>query len=394
MPSPVTQAEFIKKSNEIHNNKYDYSEVKYSGMQNKITIKCPSHGNFEQKPYLHINAKNGCPQCGLKKRTVSKVKPLDDYISTARNVHNNKYDYTETIYATLHDKIKIKCPSHGMFEQKAYSHIQGHGCPKCPGSRGKLDTCEFVKRARATHGDKYDYEHAVYFTCEVKVIIVCREHGPFLQRPISHIRGDGCPGCKADNVRKRCADTINGFILKAMKVHGDYYDYSHIKKYVNRFTKIPIRCRVHDWIFYQSPSDHLEGCGCRKCAYAGYSKSSIEWLDSIMRAEGIHIRHAENEGEHRIRYKSKRCNRIKILNVDGYCKETKTVYEYCGDYHHGHPPHLCKRTKKNKFNPNDINPSRKVTYAELYKATIKRKKILEALGYNVVMKWECEFLDI
>lgn len=53
------------------------------------------------------------------------------------------------------------------------------------------------------------------------------------------------------------------FIEKAKNVHGDKYDYSKVD-YVNNKTKICIICPEHGE-FYQTPKDHLSGCGCKMC---------------------------------------------------------------------------------------------------------------------------------
>ena len=59
----------------------------------------------------------------------------------------------------------------------------------------KLTAQEFIDRARAVHGDKYDYSFSVYRSSKTKVFIHCPEHGVFEQRPKNHINGRGCLGC-------------------------------------------------------------------------------------------------------------------------------------------------------------------------------------------------------
>lgn len=59
----LTKQEFIKKSNHIHHNKYDYSLVDYKNNKTKIKIICKQCGNiFEQLPENHLNG-YGCPNC-------------------------------------------------------------------------------------------------------------------------------------------------------------------------------------------------------------------------------------------------------------------------------------------------------------------------------------------
>ena len=61
----LTNDEFIRRSSEIHNNKYDYSLTKYEKMSTKVKIICPIHGEFEQVADYHIGGA-GCQSCGVK----------------------------------------------------------------------------------------------------------------------------------------------------------------------------------------------------------------------------------------------------------------------------------------------------------------------------------------
>ena len=54
------------------------------------------------------------------------------------------------------------------------------------------------------------------------------------------------------------------FIRKALKVHGDWYDYSKVE-YKNAHTKVTISCPIHG-NFEQTPNGHLRGCGCLLCS--------------------------------------------------------------------------------------------------------------------------------
>ncbi len=56
------QVQFIKNSNKIHNNKYNYSFVEYQDARTKVKIICSIHGEFKQAPDSHIQ-KHGCPEC-------------------------------------------------------------------------------------------------------------------------------------------------------------------------------------------------------------------------------------------------------------------------------------------------------------------------------------------
>lgn len=66
---------FIKTSNEIHNHKYDYSEVIYKNNKTKVKIICHKHGNFYQRPDAHL--KQGCPKCSNCNSSILENKWLD-----------------------------------------------------------------------------------------------------------------------------------------------------------------------------------------------------------------------------------------------------------------------------------------------------------------------------
>jgi DNA-directed RNA polymerase subunit M/transcription elongation factor TFIIS len=61
--------DFIKACTKIHNGKYDYSLVEYTGKANKVLIVCPVHGSFYQAACDHKSGK-GCRKCGYKKAAV------------------------------------------------------------------------------------------------------------------------------------------------------------------------------------------------------------------------------------------------------------------------------------------------------------------------------------
>jgi hypothetical protein len=118
----------------------------------------------------------------------------DEWIEKARAKHGDSYDYSRVAYINSRSPIVIGCARHGWFEQKANNHVAGFGCSSCSSSR-KLTTEEWVLRARKTHGDRYDYSRTDYDGDNVAVRIVCPEHGEFEQRPGNHLRGCGCIVC-------------------------------------------------------------------------------------------------------------------------------------------------------------------------------------------------------
>lgn len=190
-----------------------------------------------------------------------------EYVTKAKTVHGNKYDYSLVIYNGLRGKIKIICPKHGEFIQRAGSHLNGQGCPNC--FRERLSAAmsqtreQFITKAATVHKGKYDYSKVEYINSSQKVEIICPKHGTFKQAPAQHISGQGCPKCKAEKTRETKRDTQEDFISKARHTHGDKYDYSKVN-YIDTRKKVCIICpNGHE--FWQMPSLHIFGKGCPVC---------------------------------------------------------------------------------------------------------------------------------
>lgn len=63
------------------------------------------------------------------------TKPLkynqESFISEAKNIHGDKYDYSLVKYIKLREKVVIVCSTHGEFEQYPFHHLSGAGCKQC-----------------------------------------------------------------------------------------------------------------------------------------------------------------------------------------------------------------------------------------------------------------------
>lgn len=181
---------FIEKASLIHNHKYDYSNVVYINNRTRVSIICPEHGEFWQRPDKHLRGQ-GCPKCCKKNR----IYTTDEFIKTAQNIHGDKYDYSKVVYGkNKKDKITIICPEHGEFTISPDSHLNGSGCKYC--KKGSVfNNDDFIKIANIIHNDKYNYNQTKYEYATKKVIITCPLHGDFQQTPSKHINGQGCPVC-------------------------------------------------------------------------------------------------------------------------------------------------------------------------------------------------------
>ena len=208
----ITKEQFIEKAKEIHGDKYDYTKVEYVNNKTKICIICPKHGEFWMRPNNHLSSVQGCPKCGTEKTHFLQKHTAQEFIKRARKVHGDKYDYSKVEYINNYTKVCIICPEHGEFWQRPYDHLQYKGCLKCSvekiHSLQRHTTQEFIKKAKEVHGDKYDYSNVNYINANVKVCIICHEHGEFWQTPHDHLKRVGCPKCCQSHMEKETENVL------------------------------------------------------------------------------------------------------------------------------------------------------------------------------------------
>ena len=272
-----TVEEFIEKARKIHGDKYDYSKVNYINSKTKICIICPQHGEFYTTPNAHLGNKRGCRFCGYEKLKIIKKSNTEEFIEKARKIHGDKYDYSKVNYINNITKVCIINKNGEEFWQTPNNHLTGYSCDV-----NKLDREKFIKRSKEIHGDKYDYSKVNYINANTKVCIICPEHGEFWQIPSSHLNSKGCSKCATLKNKKIRAHTLENFIEKARKVHGNKYDYSKVN-YINNRTKVCIICPIHGE-FWQDPSSHISGHECNLCK--GTTKLTNK--EFIVKAKEIH----------------------------------------------------------------------------------------------------------
>lgn len=195
--------QFINDSVQKHGNFYIYNKVVFVKMSDSVTITCPIHGDFTQTPTQHKFG-YGCPSCGRERtkhgqqqHRIETTLTTYDFVKRANLIHGNKYDYSAVVYVNWKTKVNIICKTHGVFKQSPGKHIdstRSTGCPKCA---NKYQTTEdFITKATKKHGSLYDYTQTSYVNDTTKVIITCKQHGPFEMLPSNHHSlGQGCSTC-------------------------------------------------------------------------------------------------------------------------------------------------------------------------------------------------------
>ena len=149
-----------------------------------------------------------------------------------------------------------------------------------------LTTEDFIEKAKAIHGNKYDYSKVEYKNNKTKVCIICPKHGEFWQMPANHIHRilmQGCPICKKEKLSLEKLLDKKEVLDRFLKTHGDDYDYSKmIFKGLN--AKIEIKCNKCGYVFSQRANSHLRGRGCPKCA--GKLIDNKQFIDDAKEVHG------------------------------------------------------------------------------------------------------------
>lgn len=279
----ITKEVFIERSRKVHGDRYDYSKVEYNRADEPVCIICPVHGEFWQIPKYHMNG-NGCQKCFATPKSNT-----EEFISKARKIYGDKYDYSKVDYQGNKIKICIICPKHGEWWVTPNNFLRGSECPGCYGTP-KYTNEEFIEKARKVHGDKYDYSLVEYDGNQKKVRIICPIHGEFSQIAGSHLRGSGCPTCSGTRTKRghgypRKIDPIKKrdlFIQKSLETHTIKYDYSKVI-FRKSTEKVCIICPKHGE-FWQTATYHSNGGNCPKCV-GGVRISKEEF---IKKANEVH----------------------------------------------------------------------------------------------------------
>lgn len=227
---------------------------------------------------------------------------------------------------------------------------------------------------------------------------------------------------------------VEKFIKKAYVVHGAKYDYSR-SIYNGCKVKLLITCKLCNFEFLQTPDNHLQGKGCKKCANevngASKRKSKEQFIKDAIAVHGDKYDYTnivyknkdtpvlmickkclmsfnQNPGNHLSQKNGcPKCSKhiskketawLDSLNIPKENRQVlvpksnrkfrvdalvkNDIYEFYGDYWHGN---------LNIFNENDLNPSVNKTYKELFDLTTRREVEFKRLGYNIISMWESDW---
>lgn len=128
MAARLTREQAIERFVARHGDRYDYSEVVYSGAKDKVKIICKKHGAFEQTPDNHAGG-SGCPACKTEIFVAARTTPIETIKSRLAQAHGMKYIYYLD-GVTNWEKVTFVCPTHGKASHWLPWHLK-NGCAQC-----------------------------------------------------------------------------------------------------------------------------------------------------------------------------------------------------------------------------------------------------------------------
>lgn len=150
-----------------------------------------------------------------------------------------------------------------------------------------LSQSEFVERARAVHGHRYDYSKSNYQGSRTKIVIICHKHGEFRQLPNTHLAGpSGCPSCADKQRQARKNATHRRQFEEWFDEHfGDRLEL--VSEYRGLDQEITVRCKRHSSTQSTSPRS-LRYRGHRGCdACMGRTKRMVRRFAEIRQGKGV-----------------------------------------------------------------------------------------------------------
>ena len=216
----LTKEEVIDNLNILCGEKFEFSLEEYENTGSKIILTCKKCGKTFKRKYNALLYNTICPHCN----GTAKIQNTEWFVDKAKKIHGEKYDYTKAIYTKYDEKLIVICHNkddfgkeHGEFLVSPHAHIgtMHSGCPKCSRKYRKT-TEDFIEESNKVHDNKYEYNKTVYIRALSPVIITCKEHGDFLQKPNDHLLGKGCPYCKQSHMEREIRELLekNNIIFK------------------------------------------------------------------------------------------------------------------------------------------------------------------------------------
>lgn len=259
----LTTDEIIKRGKELYGDRYSYerTDVLNKDDKGRVCFTCNVCGkDFWERPSLFLcksrRRKCNCPNCVkaltekntklakerhenyMKKSvhdTESFIKRLEERFPGFYDTkHVNYIKYTEKIILYHDGKKIITTPISVLGNKKPIT--QNKVC----------DNETFIEKAKKVHGDKYDYSKSKWDGAKKEIIITCKKHGDFIQKPNNHLSGYGCPYCNnsklEDEIQKYLTENNIKYINRCNRKEFSWLERQHLDFYLPDYN-VAIECQ-------------------------------------------------------------------------------------------------------------------------------------------------------
>lgn len=222
----------------------------------------------------------------------------DVFIARADDKFPGRFDYSQFEYASQRHASTVICRKHGPFQVYPERHLYANGgCVECDRDKWQV---EFVNRANARFGFKFDYSKFRYASATAKGVIICAEHGEFKQCPDKHLSSTyGCPACAligrrgarkgAPHLKPKEPLSPEEYLARFQARHGDKYQldlsgYSGITK-----SLVALTCPKHGNHTYTASALLMSRHACRQCGFSVSAASKVKsYADFLDEANKVH----------------------------------------------------------------------------------------------------------
>ena len=324
-PKKTSQEIFIEKAKAQYPD-YDYSKVEYKDRDTSVTLICPKHGVFAIRPRTLLSKEkgkqpHGCWECcGMKKPALNNSETFKEDVLA---LYGDKYVFHCEDYKCKTSLIRVECKLHGEHKVSVYSILHGSACIYC---NGRLYPKDWIKNAKAVHGDKYIYDESKPPRIKSdRIRYKCPIHGWQETRYDCHVDLKcGCPVCAGYPNKLSAEQRKANWVKRCKKKYNDRFDYSQFV-YVNNDTKGLVTCKEHHYSYMIDPWMHLRGAG--GCPFCTGSEGEVHirtWLEN---------HHVNFVPQYSIPNENMFCKR-KHLMVDFYLPDYRMFIEMNGEQHY------------------------------------------------------------
>lgn len=282
----LKEAHFLEKLQSRYPDMYDTHLVDFKDKDNKVTLICPTHGEFR------INARqlfgdgrhkaHGCWQCAGLDDPDNRPAPMtaDEFFQRMHQLYDaTELDFLTSEFRNTNAKVTAYCRKHGAITHPAKYWLEGKGCEYC---NGKFYPPDFLQMARKAQGQEYTYRgvNKIVSTAS-RVMVHCGNPNHKWHRMLVSLVLQGCKCCECagrhQSIEKRKANLLE----RVKEKFGDGRFLIAIDEYTTTHNPITVTCLDHNYTYKIAPDILLNGAGgCPYCTASEGEAVIKGWLEN------------------------------------------------------------------------------------------------------------------